>query len=143
VLFLPSQYSVSHFFHDFSLSPTLLLSFLHLSTHSHTERVSIMVMLLICIWRIMGSNVDRNTGYPDRGLSWFFSVFPAKVLHGTFTRSWPFRYKFVHFVICLFLTFDAVRGRYCNAFAQSVLDNSGQTRSNMQQWKMCLSGRML
>jgi hypothetical protein len=37
--------------------------------------------LVTCRRETPGSNLDRHAGYPDEGLSWFFSVHPQKC-HG-------------------------------------------------------------
>jgi len=39
------------------------------------------------------SNTGHDTGYPDRELSWFFSVTPGKFLDSTLTRPRPFPSK--------------------------------------------------
>jgi hypothetical protein len=36
------------------------------------------VMLLTCIKKILGSNLEPDTDYPDLCLSWFTSVLPGK-----------------------------------------------------------------
>ena len=43
-----------------------------------TENVCVVVMLHTCVWEMPGSNLNRLSGHPIVGFSWFSTVFPSK-----------------------------------------------------------------
>jgi hypothetical protein len=44
----------------------------------YTEEVGVKITLLTCIQKMLGSNPDQNTAYPDWSSSWFTSVNTGK-----------------------------------------------------------------
>jgi hypothetical protein len=70
-----------------------------------TELAVIAITFLTRIRELLSSNLGRDSGYPDWGISWFSSVSLGKFRYSTAIRPWPIYSKlfpnYHSFIICI------------------------------------------